>query len=108
MKKLHFVLVRLLQFIVFTVFVFTVLAYFGAFLLLPLDLVSILVRLFGLVGIHGFIGAMIAIPSVGYLCLIVYKIPGLCQMVLDTGLDLVKTGKAKVDAFNEIAEAVKS
>lgn len=108
MKKLHFILVRLLQFVVFTVFVFTVLAYFGAFILLPLDLVSILVKLFGLVGIHGFIGALIAIPAVGYLCWMVYKTPGLCQMILDTGLELVKTGKTKVDAFNEIAQAVKS
>lgn len=108
MKKLNFILVRLLQFIVFAVFVFTVIAYFGAFLLLPLDLVSILVKLFGLFGIHGFIGALIAIPAVGYLCMMVYKTPGLCQMILNTGLDLVKTGKAKVDAFNEIAEAVKS
>jgi len=107
MKKLNFALVRLLQFGVFAVFTFVVLAYFGAMVLLPLDAISILVSLMGVVGIHGFIGALIAIPAVGYLCLLIYKIPGLCQMIIDTGIDLIKIGKAKVEAFNPIADAVK-
>ncbi len=108
MKKVNLALVRLIQFVVFAVFTFVVLAYFGAMLLLPLDAVAALVRLMGALGIHGFIGAMVAIPAVGYLCMIIYKTPGLVQMILDTGIDLVKTGKAKVDAFNQIAEEVKS
>ena len=107
MKKLNFYLVKLLQFVVFAVFTFVVLTYFGAMVLLPLDAVAILVKLMGVVGIHGFIGALIAIPVVGYLCMMIYKTPGLCEMVLEVGLDLIKTGKAKVDAFNPIADAVK-
>lgn len=107
MKKINYYLVKLLQFVVFAVFTFVVLAYFGAMVLLPLDAVAILVKLMGVVGIHGFIGALIAIPTVGYLCMMVYKTPGLCDIVLEIGLDLVKTGKAKVDAFNPIADAVK-
>lgn len=108
MKKLNYYLVKLLQFVVFAVFTFGVLTYFGALVLLPLDAVAILVKLMGLVGIHGLIGAAVAIPAVGYLCLMVYKTPGLCQMILEIGLDLIKTGKSKVDAFNPIAEAVKA
>ena len=107
MKKLNFYLVKLLQFVVFAVFTFVVLTYFGAMVLLPLDAVAVLVKLMGVVGIHGFIGALIAIPVVGYLCMMIYKTPGLCEMVLEVGLDLIKTGKAKVDAFNPIADAVK-
>lgn len=107
MKKVNFVLVKLLQFVVFAVFTFMVMAYFGAMILLPLDAVAILVKLMGAVGIHGFIGALIAIPAVGYLCLMVYKTPGLCQMIVDTGVELVKIGKAKVEAFNAIAETVR-
>ena len=107
MKKLNFYLVKLLQFVVFAVFTFVVLTYFGAMVLLPLDAVAILVKLMGVVGIHGFIGAVIAIPVVGYLCMMIYKTPGLCEMVLEVGVDLIKTGKAKVDAFNPIADAVK-
>lgn len=107
MKKLNFYLVKLVQFVVFAVFTFVVLAYFGAMVLLPLDAIAILVKLMGVVGIHGFLGALVAIPVVGYLCLMIYKTPGLCQMIVDIGVDLIKTGKAKVDAFNPIADAVK-
>lgn len=107
MNKINFFLVRLLQFVVFAVFTFVVLTYFGALVLLPLDAVTLLVKLLGAVGIHGFIGALIAIPAVGYLCLMVYRTPGLCPMMIETGLDLIRTGKEKVDAFNQIAQTVK-
>lgn len=107
MKKINVALVRLLQFVVFVLFTFMVLAYFGAMVLLPLDAIALLIKLMGVIGLHGFIGALIAIPAVAYLCLMAYKIPGLFKMVVDTGVDLVVTGKARVEAFNEIASAVK-
>jgi hypothetical protein len=106
MKKINVVLTRLLQFMVFVIFTFTVIAYFGAFILLPLDAIVLLIKLLGLFGLHGFIGALVAIPAVGYLCLTVYKMPELCKLVIDTGFELVKTGKAKIEAFNEIANAL--
>jgi len=108
MKKVNVGLVRLLQFVVFVLFTFIVIAYFGAMVLLPLDAIALLIKLLGVLGLHGFIGALIAIPTVGYLCLIVYKTPGLCKMVVDTGIDLVKTGKLRIEAFNGIVEAVKA
>ena len=108
MKKVNVALVRLLQFMVFVLFTFMVLAYFGAMVLLPLDAIALLIKLMGVIGLHGFIGALIAIPAVGYLCLMVYKTPDLCKMVVDTGIDLVKTGKLKVEAFNEIVNTVKA
>jgi uncharacterized membrane protein YhaH (DUF805 family) len=108
MNKVNVALVRLLQFVVFVVFTFIVLAYFGAMVLLPLDLIALIVKLLSVVGLNGFIAAVVAIPVVGYLCLIVYKTPGLTQMIVETGVELVKTGKTKIDGFNQIANAVKS
>ncbi len=108
MKKVNVALVRLIQFVVFVVSVFMVIVYFGAMVLLPLDAVVLLIKLMGVVGLNGFIAAFIAIPVVGYLGLIVYKTPGLCKMVVDMGVDLIKSGKTKVEAFNEIADAVKA
>ena len=84
-----------------------VMAYFGAMVLLPLDAVVLLIKLMGIVGLNGFIAAFIAVPAVAYLGLIVYKTPGLCKMVVDAGVDLIKSGKTRVEAFNEIADAVK-
>lgn len=108
MKKVNVALVRLLQFLVMVLFVFIVIVYFGALVLLPLDAVALLIKLLAAIGLHGFIGALIAIPLVGYLCLIVYKTPGLCKMVIDTGIDLVNTGFVRVKAFDEILVAVKA
>jgi hypothetical protein len=108
MKKVNVALVRLLQFVVFVVSVFMVIVYFGAMVLLPLDAVVLLIKLMGVVGFNGFIAAFIAIPAVGYLALMVYKTPGLCKMVVDAGVDLIKTSKTRIEAFNEIADAVKA
>ncbi len=107
MKKINVALVRLIQFVVFAVSIFMVIVYFGAMVLLPLDAVVLLIKLMGVVGLNGFIAALIAVPVVGYLGLIVYKTPGLCKMVVDMGVDLIKAGKTRVEAFNEIADAVK-
>ncbi|CAG1023063.1 hypothetical protein DOJK_02072 [Patescibacteria group bacterium] len=106
MKKVNVGLVRLLQFVVFVLFTFMVLAYFGAMVLLPLSVVVMIVKILGLVGLHGFIGALVAVPVAGYLSMIVYKTPGLCQLVVDTGVELVKTAKDKIEAFNGILNAL--
>jgi len=106
MKKVNVALVRLLQFVVFVVSIFMVIAYFGAMVLL-LDAIVLLIKLMGVVGLNGFIAAFIAVPAVGYLGLIVYKTPGLCKMVVDTGVNLIKTSKTNIEAFNEVADAVK-
>ncbi len=108
MKKINVALVRLLQFVVFALFTFMVLAYFGAMILVPLDLIVLIINVLEVVGIDGLIGAAIAVPIVGYLGLIVYKTPGLMNIIVEIGLDLISTGKKRVEAFNEIAESVKS
>ena len=84
-----------------------VLAYFGAMILVPLDLIVLIINILGVVGIGGLIAAAVAVPIVAYLGLIVYKTPGLVQMIVDTGVGLVNTGKERVEAFNKIAENVK-
>ena len=107
MKKINIALVRLVQFVVFVVFTFVVIVYFGAMVLIPLDALVMISKLLSVVGINTFIGALIGLPIVGYLGKIVYETPGLVAMIMETGMDLVKTGKDKVEAFNKIAEAVK-
>lgn len=107
MKNLNVVLVRLLQFVVFAVFTFVVLVYFGVMILLPLDIVVLISKLLGVVGISSLFGAIVAVPVVAYLGKIVYNTPGLIQMIVDNGIDLVNTGKQRVEAFNKIAEAAK-
>ncbi len=84
-----------------------VLAYFGAMILVPLDLVVLILKIFGLVGLGGVIGAAISVAIVSYLGMIVYKTPDLIKTIVDTGLGIVSTGKERVEAFNKIAENIK-
>ncbi|MBE0470559.1 MAG: hypothetical protein IBX55_13760 [Methyloprofundus sp.] len=107
MKKINVALVRLIQFVVFVIFTFMVIAYFGAMVLIPLDALVMITKLLGLFGLNTFIGALIGLPIVGFLGKIVYQTPGLIAMVTETGIDLIKVGKDKVEAFNHIAASVK-
>ena len=108
MKNVSVALVRLLQFVVFVVFTFMVLVYFGALILLPLDAVVLTMKLLSVFGLSNFVGALIAIPFVAYLCYSVYKIPNLSEMLIEIGMDMVNTGKTRVENFNQLAEDVKA
>ncbi len=108
MNKINIALIRLFQFVVFALFTFMVLAYFGAMILVPLDLVVLILKVLGVVGIDGIIGVVIALPIVGYLGKIAYETPGLIKIIVDTGLDLVATGKSRVESFNKILADVKN
>jgi len=103
MKNLNVALVRLLQFVVFVLFTFMVLVYFGTMVLLPLDVVVLISKLLG----GSIFGVVVAVPVVAFLGKIVYNTPGLIQMIIDNGIDLVNTGKQRVEAFNKLAEAAK-
>lgn len=107
MKNVNVALVRLLQFVVFVLFTFIVLVYFGTMILLPLDIVVLISKALGMLGIGTLFGAIVAVPVVAYLGKVVYGTPGLIQMIVDNGIDLANIGKQRVDAFNKIAEAVK-
>lgn len=107
MKNLNVALVRLLQFVVFVLFTFIVLVYFGTMILLPLDIVVLMAKFLNVFGIGTLFGAIVAVPVVAYLGKIVYNTPGLIQMIIDNGIDLVNLGKQRVEAFNKIAEAAK-
>lgn len=107
MKNLNLALIRLIQFVVFALFTFIVLVYFGALILLPLDIVVLVSKFLHVFGIGTLFGAIVAVPAVAYLGKIVYTTPGLIQMLIDNGIDLVNLGKERVGAFNKLAEAAK-
>lgn len=106
MKKLNIALVRVLQFVVFVLFTFIVLVYFGTLLLIPLDLVSQLVGILTAVGFPGVLATLIAIPIVGYLGFLIFKIPGLLSTLLEIGFELAIIGQSRVQDFNEIVASL--
>ncbi len=86
MVKVNIALVRLLQFVVFVLFTFMVLAYFGAMVLVPLDLVVLMIKIMGVVGINDLFAAVVVVPVVGYLCLIAYKQVWIWSIPVSNGL----------------------
>jgi len=107
MKKLNVALVRFLQFVVFVLFTFIVLLYFGTMVLLPLDIVVLISKFLHVFGLNTLFGAIVAVPVVAYFGKIIYGTPGLIQMLIDNGMELVSIGKNRVNAFNKIVEAAR-
>lgn len=106
--KLNVALIRLFQFSVFVLFTFMVMAYTFAMILLPLDAIVMLIKFLSLFGLGGIIGAIVAVPTVAYLGMQVYKNSALCQLLVEIGMNLVQTGKAHIESFNKIIEAAKA
>ncbi len=106
--NINVALVRLFQFIVFVLFTFIVIVYFSAMVILPLDAIVMITKFLSLFGIGDIFGALIAIPVVGYLVMVVYKMPELHGLVIEIGVDLITTGKNRIDAFNKIIDSLKA
>lgn len=97
--KVDTALIRVFQFVTFVLFTFMVLAYGGAMLLLPLTLLTQIIRLLSAIGLPGFISALAALGAVAYLGNRLYQMPVLYKSVIDTGTELVKFGYEKIMQF---------
>jgi len=107
MKKINVALVRLIQFAIFVFFTFLVISYSAFMVMIPLAVINVISDVLGLIGINTLIGAFLGAPAAAYLCKVVYDTPALSAIIVDTGVEFVKAGKAKVDAFNKVAESIK-
>ena len=106
MNKVNVALVRVFQFVVFLLFTFMVLVYFGTLILIPLDALAQLINILTLVGLPGVVSTLIAIPVVGYLGYLIVKIPGLLAALFEIGFELAIVGQSRVQDFNEIVAAL--
>ncbi len=106
MNKVNVALVRVFQFVVFFLFTFMVLVYFGTLILIPLDALAQLVNILTLIGLPGVVSTLIAIPIVGYLGFLIFKIPGLLAVLIEIGFELAIIGQSRVQDFNEIVASL--
>ncbi|MGH8476429.1 MAG: hypothetical protein ACRERV_03865 [Methylococcales bacterium] len=100
------VLVRLLQLVVFLIFTAIVLIYFGTLILLPLDALTQISSLLAWLGLPGVLAVVLALPIVGILAYVVYKIPRLLTLLLETGFELAIIGQSRVCEFNDIVASI--
>jgi len=107
MDKVNFGLAKFLQFIIIVFFAFVLAFYFGSLLLIPLAILIAIVDILTAIGINGILATIIALPVVGWVCYVVYKIPNLFQALLDTGIKLYEVGTAQNKVFEEISSTLK-
>jgi hypothetical protein len=106
MNNVNIVLIRIVQLVVFLLFTFIVLTYFGTLILIPLDILTQISALLTLIGLHGALAALLSLPIVGYLGYLVYKIPRLLPTVLEIGFELAIIGQSRVREFNDIVASI--
>ncbi|MBM4200396.1 MAG: hypothetical protein FJ189_03830 [Gammaproteobacteria bacterium] len=102
--KLELILAKVLKFFTFVLFMFMVLVYFGFLLLLPLDILTQLTRIFSAIGFPTVIAAALGIGAVGYLGYQIYRMPRLYGLVVDIGMELIAFGQAQLRRFDPLIE----
>ena len=102
--KLEWILAKVLKFFTFVLFMFMVLVYFGFLLLLPLDILTQLIRIFSAIGLPTLAAAALGIGAVGWLGHRIYHMPQLYQLVIDIGMELIAFGQAQLRRFDPLIE----
>ncbi len=106
MNRVNIALVRIVQLIVFLLFAFIVLTYFGTLILIPLDVLTQVSALLTVVGLPGALAAVLSLPIVAYLGFLIYRIPRLLETVLEIGFELAIIGQSRVCEFNDIVASI--
>lgn len=102
--KLDAILTKAFKFIIFVLFMFMTLVYFGVLLVIPLDLMAQIIKLFHAIGLPTVLAAAIGIGALGYFGLLVSKMPQLYQLLLDIGLQLYAFGNDQIKRFDPLVE----
>ncbi|MFO1418433.1 MAG: hypothetical protein U1E83_07150 [Methylotetracoccus sp.] len=106
--NINLVMANVLKFAAFVLFTFMVLVYFGFLILLPLDVLTQLIKIFSAFGLPTVIAALLGAGGVGYLGYTVYRMPELCQLILDIGMQLVQFGLDQLKRFDPLIEAARA
>jgi hypothetical protein len=102
--KTEAILAKVFKFITFAMFTFMMLVYFGVLLLLPLDVMFQIIRLFEGLGLPTVAAGAVGIGALAYLAYTVYKLPRLHQTLLDIGLQLIYFGQDQIKRFDDLSQ----
>lgn len=105
--KIELALTTVFKFLTFVLFTFMVLVYFGLLVLLPLDVLTQLIRVFSAVGFPTIVAGALSIGAVGYLGYTISRMPKLYHLVLDIGVELIAFGHTQLKRFDPLIEATR-
>jgi hypothetical protein len=104
--KINLLLAKAFKFITFVLFTFMALVYFGVLLIVPLDIMTQIIRLFHGIGLPTVVAAALGIGGLAYLGLMVSRMPELYRLVIDIGVQLVSFGHAQIKRFDALIEGM--
>jgi len=108
MQTVEIILARLIQLVVCLFFTSIIMTYIGGIVIIPLAALYAMISFLdqGL-GFNGIIATIIAMPTLGWLGLMVYRIPNLVDKLVDSGLQLIKLAAQNYREFDNIARDLK-
>jgi hypothetical protein len=106
--KLNLILAKVFQFVIFVLFTFMALVYFGALLIVPLGVLAQPIKFFSAIGLPTILSVIFGISILGYLGWAVSRMPELYKLVINIGVDLVNFSHAQIKRFDPLIEAAKS
>lgn len=105
--KIDLILAKAFKFVVFVLFTFMTLVYFGVMLLLPLDILTQIIRIFHDIGLPTVLAAGLGIGALGYLGYLVSRRPELYKLVVDIGVQLISFGYSQIQRFDPLIDSGK-
>jgi hypothetical protein len=105
--KIDIFLAKTFKFVVFVLFTFMTLIYFGVMLLLPLDILTQIIRIFHGIGLPTILAAGLGISAVGYVGYLISRMPELYKLVVDIGVQLISFGYSQIQRFDPIIDSGK-
>jgi hypothetical protein len=103
--KINLILAKVFKFITFVLFTFMTLVYFGVLLIVPLDVMTQLIRIFHGLGLPTVLAAGLGIGSLAYLGYLISKMPELYKLLVDIGVQLMSFGHTQIKRFDPIIDA---
>jgi hypothetical protein len=101
--KVNVALIKLMQFITFSLFLFSALIYEGTFLLLPLDVLYQVTRGLQALGLPVVLALASGCGVVAYAGYSLWKRAGLCEAIVETGMELLQFGSQQARCFDAMA-----
>lgn len=102
--KTDMILAKVFKFITFVLFTFMTLVYVGVLLVLPLDVMFQIIRLFQGIGLPTVVSAALGISALGYLGYTLSRMPELYRILIDIGIELVTFGQAQIKRFDALIQ----
>lgn len=106
--KLNLILAKVFKFITFVLFWFMTLIYFGVLLILPLDILTQIIRIFTGMGLPTAVAVGVGVGILGYIGYLISRMPELYKLVIDIGMQLISFGNEQRKRFDPIIEQAAS